>query len=70
MRTRRSRARFYEQDPVARRFSRLRSQPMHAELAYLFRHALMRDAAYHLQMPADRARLHGLAFAPIEAVAG
>ena len=30
-----------------------------AEIAYLFRHALLRDAAYQLQMPADRARLHG-----------
>lgn len=31
---------------------------MHAESAYLFRHALLRDAAYELQMPADRSRLH------------
>lgn len=30
---------------------------MHAELAYLFRHALLRDAAYQLQLPGDRARL-------------
>lgn len=29
-----------------------------AEQAYLFRHALLRDAAYQLQPPADRARLH------------
>ncbi|MBI2923414.1 MAG: hypothetical protein HYY18_20340, partial [Planctomycetes bacterium] len=41
--------------------------PPSAELAYVFRHALVRDAAYHLQMPGDRARLHGLAFALIEA---
>ncbi len=26
-----------------------------AETAYLFRHALLRDAAYQLQMPGDRA---------------
>jgi len=31
---------------------------VHAELAYLFRHALMRSAAYDLQMPTERARLH------------
>lgn len=29
-----------------------------AEQAYLFRHALLRDAAYGLQLPAERARLH------------
>lgn len=33
---------------------------MDAESAYLFRHALLRDAAYDLQLPADRARLHTL----------
>lgn len=32
-----------------------------AETAYLFRHALMRDAAYQLQPPTDRAELHTLA---------
>lgn len=31
-----------------------------AEFAYLFRHALMRDAAYELQLPGDRAALHVL----------
>lgn len=31
---------------------------MHAESAYLFRHALVREAAYQLQPPADRAELH------------
>ncbi|KAF0245292.1 MAG: hypothetical protein FD180_1697 [Planctomycetota bacterium] len=41
-----------------------------AETAYLFRHALLRDAAYQLQLPGDRARLHGLAFEVIEALAG
>lgn len=35
-------------------------------LDYLFRHALLRDAAYDLQLPADRARLHGLALRLIE----
>ena len=39
---------------------------MHAESAYLFRHALLRDAAYQLQLPGDRARLHGLAFAILQ----
>jgi tetratricopeptide (TPR) repeat protein len=39
---------------------------MHAELTYLFRHALLRDAAYQLQMPGDRARLHLLALDIIE----
>ena len=41
---------------------------MHAETAYLFRHALMRDAAYQLQLPGDRARLHLLALEILEAV--
>ncbi|NUN50659.1 MAG: hypothetical protein HUU15_17750, partial [Candidatus Brocadiae bacterium] len=40
------------------------------ESAYLFRHALARDAAYHLQLPGERARLHGLAFAVIESACG
>lgn len=31
-----------------------------AEQAYLFRHALVRDAAYELQLPRDRALLHGM----------
>ncbi|MCE9581391.1 MAG: tetratricopeptide repeat protein [Planctomycetes bacterium] len=43
---------------------------MTAESAYLFRHALLRDAAYQLQLPGDRATLHGLAFAVIEELAG
>jgi len=43
---------------------------MNAELAYLFRHALLRDAAYQLQLPGGRTRLHGLAFEAIEAMAG
>ncbi|KAF0240548.1 MAG: hypothetical protein FD180_4879, partial [Planctomycetota bacterium] len=43
---------------------------MNAESAYFFRHALMRDAAYQLQMPGDRAKLHALAFAAIERLAG
>lgn len=37
-----------------------------AEAAYLFRHAVLRDAAYQLQMPAERARLHRLAMEIIE----
>ena len=39
---------------------------MNAEQAYLFRHAILRDAAYQLQMPADRAALHGLALEIME----
>lgn len=34
---------------------------MFAELAYVFRHAVLRDAAYQLMPPADRAGLHLLA---------
>lgn len=41
---------------------------MHAETAYVFRHALYRDAAYQLQPPADRAGLHELALELIEAL--
>lgn len=43
---------------------------MNAEDAYLFRHALMRDAAYQMQMPGDRAKLHELAVYLIEAATG
>ncbi|MCC6149799.1 MAG: tetratricopeptide repeat protein [Planctomycetes bacterium] len=39
---------------------------MHAETAYLFRHAVLRDAAYQLQLPGDRANLHALAIESIE----
>jgi tetratricopeptide (TPR) repeat protein len=34
---------------------------MDAETAYIFRHAVLRDAAYDLQPPEERATLHGLA---------
>lgn len=40
---------------------------MHAEAAYLFRHALLRDAAYAMQLPSERARLHLAAADAIEA---
>lgn len=43
---------------------------MHAEQAYIFRHTLLRDAAYQLQLPTDRARLHALAFESIEQLHG
>ena len=43
---------------------------MDAELAYLFRHAVLRDAAYELQLPSSRARLHELAFYLIEETFG
>lgn len=41
-----------------------------AEQAYVFRHALARDAAYELQLPAERAGLHRLAAELIEALCG
>lgn len=43
---------------------------VNAETAYLFRHALLRDAAYQLQVPSDRARLHALALVIVEHVLG
>lgn len=43
---------------------------MDAEQAYLFAHAVSRDAAYQLQLPADRARLHGWALDILEAHPG
>lgn len=43
---------------------------MHAEVAYLFRHALLRDAAYQLQTPGNRAQLHELALYLIENTLG
>jgi tetratricopeptide (TPR) repeat protein len=43
---------------------------MDAENAYLFRHALLRDAAYSLQVPSERAVLHELALELIEQVLG
>lgn len=36
------------------------------EADYLFRHAALRDAAYALQMPSERARLHKFAFEILE----
>lgn len=41
---------------------------MHAEVAYLFRHALIRSAAYELQLPSDRAALHQLALDVLEQI--
>ena len=41
---------------------------VNAETAYFFRHALTRDAAYQLQLPGDRAKLHALAFHLIESL--
>lgn len=41
-----------------------------AETAYLFRHAVLRDAARNLHLPSDRARLHGLALEILEALPG
>lgn len=43
---------------------------MDAELAYLFRHGLIRDAAYELQTPSARAALHTLALQLLEGVFG
>ncbi len=39
-----------------------------AETAYLFAHTLLREAAYELHLPSERARLHGLALASMERV--
>jgi tetratricopeptide (TPR) repeat protein len=39
-----------------------------AETAYLFRHALLREAAYALQLPGDRAKLHAVALRLLQAV--
>jgi len=36
------------------------------EADYLFRHAALRDAAYHLQIPSERARMHKLVFEILE----
>lgn len=41
---------------------------MHGELAYLFRHALLRDAAYDLQPPGERGALHRVAHDVIESL--
>lgn len=41
-----------------------------AETAYLFRHALLRDAGYQLMPPTDRAHLHGIALDVLEALIG
>lgn len=43
---------------------------MHAEDAYIFRHALLREAAYQLQLPGDRRAMHRLAFGVIERLFG
>ena len=43
---------------------------MHAEDTYLFRHALVRDAAYEVQLPGRRAALHEMAFHAIENMCG
>ncbi len=43
---------------------------MNAETAYLFRHALLRDTAYQLQLPSDRAKLHAIALRVIEDALG
>ncbi len=43
---------------------------MNAEQAYVFRHALLRDAAYQLQLPGERAQLHGLTLEIVEELFG
>ncbi len=49
---------------------RYHQQFVNAEQAYMFRHALVREAAYQLQLPGDRARLHELAADALEAIHG
>jgi hypothetical protein len=39
---------------------------VHAETVYLFRHALVREGAYQLLLPEQRARLHALAIDVLE----
>lgn len=41
---------------------------MFAETAYLFRHGVLRDCAYGLQLPSERGRLHQLALGILEEV--
>jgi len=43
---------------------------VNSEREYSFRHAVMRDAAYQLQLPGDRSRLHALAFDVLETHCG
>lgn len=43
-------------------------EALSGEIAYLFRHAVMREAAYQLHLPTSRAQLHGLACEVIESV--
>lgn len=43
---------------------------LHAEQAYLFRHAVLRQAAYQLQPPLQRARVHELALEILENLPG
>ena len=43
---------------------------MPAEIAYFFRVPLLRDAAYQLQVPSDRARLHRFALEITETMFG
>jgi len=42
--------------------------PISGEIAYLFRHALLREGAYQLQLPGERARLHVLALQILESL--
>ena len=44
--------------------------PINAEGAYLFRHSVVRDAAYQLQLPSDRATLHALALEVLDGLFG
>jgi tetratricopeptide (TPR) repeat protein len=39
---------------------------MHAEDAYLFRHAIVRDAAYQMQLPTDRSHLHSVSLSLLQ----
>lgn len=43
-------------------------EALSGEVAYLFRHAVMREAAYQLQLPSSRGQLHGLALEILEAL--
>lgn len=41
-----------------------------AEQAYIFRHAVVRDAAYNLHLPSERSELHRLVIACIGTAVG
>jgi hypothetical protein len=41
-----------------------------SSLSYLFRHALLRESVYRIQLPGERARLHAHAFVALRVATG